>query len=114
MKYLQYSYFCIIISKSNKCKRIEVVEVKAHSASSLPLGTNQHQQMETYRSGRSQGAQRPVTPTWNKLITKIMETYRSGRSQGAQRPVTPTWNKLITKIMETYRSGRNEPHSKCG
>ena len=35
-----------------------------------------------------------------------METYRSGRSQGAQRLVTPTWNKLITKIMETYRSGR--------
>ena len=25
MKYLQYSYFCIIISKSNKWKRIEVV-----------------------------------------------------------------------------------------
>ncbi len=40
MKYLQYSYFCIIISKSNKWKRIEVVEVKAHSASLLPLGTN--------------------------------------------------------------------------
>lgn len=70
--------------------------------------------MEVYRSGQGEYAQRALNAHFQTLANNTYGSVSKWSWQYAQRAIMPTSIAIRQHNTEVYRSGHNGPHSKCG